>query len=446
MVRESACVSTGSVLLCHLLVKMCSWWQGYWGGPFLICQVLLFSHFGWHVQQIVLVQTWTRLGQTDLFSHFVWTTYVTCFVFVFSCVYKCVCKQFSERLYSDLLNEITRHLERLSLELQVRVRTYFQFAGTSVKNHRNHSVSTWRFSSLCTKYFPFQVQEPFQYVERFNFAMNQYLQALGGIVPIFNYMVRNSLLSVWALLGVGRECSQNLKKCLLIAESILHRDQVEDGPERRAQEAVRHSRRGAPRSITHSWVSVSFNDHVSLCGSWFLEGISEAFWLLVVAAVLVEATTKPFAVAPQTMATMIKNLYELKPGIIHLRGCSSFCLGTVHCNANFRGMTHWKVAVLCFRICPIATSSLRQVPAQYFATLSRRRFGPVHRRSQTNVSRFENKSRVYLVRVFDVVTSWNLCPNEQWWPCAVVPTSWLVPFLSQWRPKQKASWRWRSNQ
>ena len=38
----------------------------------------------------------------------------------------------------------------------------------------------------------FQVQEPFSYIERFNFAMNQYLQALSGIVPIFNYMVSDA--------------------------------------------------------------------------------------------------------------------------------------------------------------------------------------------------------------------------------------------------------------
>ena len=35
---------------------------------------------------------------------------------------------------------------------------------------------------------------------------------------------------------------------------------------------------------------------------------------VIIAAMLVDATSKPFAVAPQTMASMIKNLYELKPG------------------------------------------------------------------------------------------------------------------------------------
>ena len=28
------------------------------------------------------------------------------------------------------------------------------------------------------------------YIEKFNYALDQYLQALGGIVPIFNYMNR----------------------------------------------------------------------------------------------------------------------------------------------------------------------------------------------------------------------------------------------------------------
>ena len=37
----------------------------------------------------------------------------------FSCVYKCVCKQWSERLYKDLFDQITSHLEILSQTLQV---------------------------------------------------------------------------------------------------------------------------------------------------------------------------------------------------------------------------------------------------------------------------------------------------------------------------------------
>ena len=41
----------------------------------------------------------------------------------FSCVYKCVCKQFSERLYADLIDHITRHVQSLSEQLQNHVRT-----------------------------------------------------------------------------------------------------------------------------------------------------------------------------------------------------------------------------------------------------------------------------------------------------------------------------------
>ena len=38
-----------------------------------------------------------------------------------------------------------------------------------------------------------QVEEPKSFIEKFGFLLNQYLQALGGIVPIFNYMVSNPL-------------------------------------------------------------------------------------------------------------------------------------------------------------------------------------------------------------------------------------------------------------
>merc|ERR1719370_1859086 len=71
---------------------------------------------------------------------------------MYSCVYKCVCKQFSERLYQDLLSKVSSHLSRLNGEI----------ADDDAKT----------------------------YIEKFNFALNQYLQALGGIVPIFNYMNR----------------------------------------------------------------------------------------------------------------------------------------------------------------------------------------------------------------------------------------------------------------
>lgn len=74
---------------------------------------------------------------------------------VYSCVYKCVCKQLSERLYEDLMRHITNHLEQLSIQLQ-------SFMGPDYRN----------------------------YIDRFNFSLNQYLQALQGIVPVFNYLNR----------------------------------------------------------------------------------------------------------------------------------------------------------------------------------------------------------------------------------------------------------------
>jgi len=71
---------------------------------------------------------------------------------MYSCVYKCVCKQFSERLCNDLLAKVASHLANLKTEI----------AAEDAKT----------------------------YIEKFNYALNQYLQALGGIVPIFNYMNR----------------------------------------------------------------------------------------------------------------------------------------------------------------------------------------------------------------------------------------------------------------
>jgi len=35
----------------------------------------------------------------------------------------------------------------------------------------------------------FQTPDSQTYIENFHFALSQYLQALSGIVPIFNYMV-----------------------------------------------------------------------------------------------------------------------------------------------------------------------------------------------------------------------------------------------------------------
>ena len=39
-------------------------------------------------------------------------------------------------------------------------------------------------------FFQMQNENPKSFIEKFSFILNQYLQALGGIVPIFNYMVR----------------------------------------------------------------------------------------------------------------------------------------------------------------------------------------------------------------------------------------------------------------
>lgn len=46
--------------------------------------------------------------------------YIVCII-CFSCVYKCVCKQFSERLYSDLIQYMSKHLEEKNEEFQAWV-------------------------------------------------------------------------------------------------------------------------------------------------------------------------------------------------------------------------------------------------------------------------------------------------------------------------------------
>ncbi|XP_041370458.1 CDK2-associated and cullin domain-containing protein 1-like [Gigantopelta aegis] len=73
---------------------------------------------------------------------------------MYSCVYKCVCKQFSEKLYSDLLQHMASHVQGLNEHLQV------------------------------------SMQDSRKFIEQFSFIMHQYLQALAVIVPIFNYMNR----------------------------------------------------------------------------------------------------------------------------------------------------------------------------------------------------------------------------------------------------------------
>lgn len=73
---------------------------------------------------------------------------------MYTCVYKCVCKQFSERLFADLLQTITSHLEQVYLNIQV------------------------------------QAHDPAAFVDHFHSALSQYLHALQAIVPVFNYMNR----------------------------------------------------------------------------------------------------------------------------------------------------------------------------------------------------------------------------------------------------------------
>lgn len=135
---------------------------------------------------------------------------------MYSCVYKCVCKQFSERLYSDLISHITKHVQSLSCQLQ-----------TSVDDAK-------------------------EFVECFSYLMHQYLQALSGIVPIFNYLNRFYVQS-----KLKKELNEELRK--------LFREHTVD------------------HHISH------------------LLSLMEA------------ACDTPFAISPPTMASLIKNLYSLNP-------------------------------------------------------------------------------------------------------------------------------------
>lgn len=141
---------------------------------------------------------------------------------MYSCVYKCVCKQFSERLYRDLIQQMTAHLEKMCLELQA-----------------------------C-------MQEPCVYINKFNFAQNQYIQALGGIVPIFNYMNRFYIES-----KLKTDLNLELRKLFTIHVAEKH---------------------------IHTLIPL-----------------------------LVEAQDKPFAIAPPTMASILKNLHSLKPDFAQLQ-------------------------------------------------------------------------------------------------------------------------------
>jgi len=136
---------------------------------------------------------------------------------MYSCVYKCVCKQFAERLYQDLMAKVGGHLTRCTEEI----------ADQEAKN----------------------------YIEKFNAALNQYLQALGGIVPIFNYMNR---------FYVESKLGTDLRRELL----NLFKMHVVD----------RHA-----------------NDLIPL---------------------LLEAQSKPFMIAPAVMSNVVKQLHALSPELV----------------------------------------------------------------------------------------------------------------------------------
>lgn len=139
---------------------------------------------------------------------------------MYSCVYKCVCKQFSERLYSDLLQKISCHLDQVSMEVQT--------------------------------------QDSQTYIENFHFALTQYLQALSGIVPIFNYMNRFYIET-----KLKTDLNVELRKLF-----------------------VRH--------VAEKHVPILI-------------------------PLLVEANTKPFFVSPPIMANLISSLYSLEPDFAKLR-------------------------------------------------------------------------------------------------------------------------------
>ncbi|CAL1533065.1 unnamed protein product [Lymnaea stagnalis] len=133
---------------------------------------------------------------------------------MYSCVYKCVCKQFSERLYNDLLHHLSSHMEHLNQEL---------------KNHKGETIP---------------------YIETFSFLMHQYLQALSGIVPIFNYMNR------------------------FYVENKLKTDLNEE----------------LRKLFCSKVVDIHISDLIKL---------------------LDEVSSIPFAISPPTMASVMKNLYAL---------------------------------------------------------------------------------------------------------------------------------------
>ncbi|XP_052773256.1 CDK2-associated and cullin domain-containing protein 1-like [Mya arenaria] len=141
---------------------------------------------------------------------------------MYSCVYKCVCKQFSERLYQDLIHYMAEHLTSLAQLLD----------------------------SL--------VPCPADFLDKFSFILNQYLTALSGIVPIFNYMNR-----FYVETKLKTDLNDELRK--------LFRNRIVD-------------------------------THITL-----------------VLSLLEEAHSKPFTVSPPTMSCLVKNLYSLNCDYANLK-------------------------------------------------------------------------------------------------------------------------------
>lgn len=81
---------------------------------------------------------------------------------MYSAVYKCVCKQFSDRLYSDVME------------------------------HIGVIVGQWA-NSLIMTHSRLGPEAELSFVSEFHLVLSRYFHALGSIVPIFTYMVRNIL-------------------------------------------------------------------------------------------------------------------------------------------------------------------------------------------------------------------------------------------------------------
>lgn len=139
---------------------------------------------------------------------------------MYSCVYKCVCKSYSEKLYADLLAHITNYLENVSQSLQTR--------------------------------------DAKLYIENFHQSVAQYLQALSGIVPIFNYMNRFYIVPKLRL-----DLEAELRKLFVVNVADRH--------------------------------------------------------VPVIISLLVDASQHPFLLSPPIVAALIKNIYSLKPEFVNLR-------------------------------------------------------------------------------------------------------------------------------